>query len=240
MPIRLADIETTSYISEVSNQLFILRRATEDAVFAPGKAIESSLKNLAERRTDIFGVGEDAAQEAEIGKKLGDDTEDETAAAREATAWDGHTVSAEGAVRAARAKITLDDQIKEINRQKGLMADKDAIGPSASGPPLRPPQPPMPAPPPMAPPVAVVPMAVPRPVMPPPPPPVFGAPAPAPPPVFIAPTPTFVPAPPPPMMAQPPAVPAPPAVEPDEPPNKRSVMLTFESPQNPVSSISFT
>merc|ERR1719270_2451976 len=85
-----------------------------------------------------------------------------------ATAWDGHTVSAEGAVRAARAKITLDDQIKEINRQKGLMADKDAIGPSASGPPPRPPVPPMPAPPPMAPPVAVVPMAVPRPVPPPP------------------------------------------------------------------------
>ena len=79
-------------------------------MFAPGKAIESSLKNLAERRTDIFGVGEDAATEAEIGKKLGDDTEDEAAANREATAWDGHTVSAEGAVRAARAKITLDDQ----------------------------------------------------------------------------------------------------------------------------------
>ena len=93
----------------LSNDLFI-HRATEDAVFAPGKAIESSLKNLAERRTDIFGVGEDAAQEAEIGKKLGDDTEDEAAAAREATAWDGHTVSAEGAVRSARAKITLDDQ----------------------------------------------------------------------------------------------------------------------------------
>jgi hypothetical protein len=27
-------------------------------VFAPGQAIESSLKQLAERRTDIFGVGE--------------------------------------------------------------------------------------------------------------------------------------------------------------------------------------
>jgi hypothetical protein len=26
-------------------------------VFAPGQAIESSLKQLAERRTDIFGVG---------------------------------------------------------------------------------------------------------------------------------------------------------------------------------------
>jgi hypothetical protein len=28
-------------------------------VFAPGQAIESSLKQLAERRTDIFGVGEE-------------------------------------------------------------------------------------------------------------------------------------------------------------------------------------
>jgi hypothetical protein len=27
-------------------------------VFAPGQAIESSLKQLAERRTDIFGVGQ--------------------------------------------------------------------------------------------------------------------------------------------------------------------------------------
>ena len=77
------------------------RRATEDAVFAPGKAIERSLQNLAERRTDIFGVGEDAATEAEIGKKLGDDTEDDLANQREANSWDGHTVSAEGAVRAA-------------------------------------------------------------------------------------------------------------------------------------------
>jgi len=196
----------------------ITAKATEDAVFAPGKAIERSLQNLAERRTDIFGVGEDAATEAEIGKKLGDDTEDDLANQREANSWDGHTVSAEGAVRAARAKITLDDQIKEINRQKGLMADKDAIGPSASRPPpvARPPppmQPPMPPPPP----VAVIPMAVPRPVgMPPP----FGTGANLTP-VFMAPQPTFVPQPPP-MMAQPPAIPLPPAVElDDEPPNKR-------------------
>ena len=82
--------------------MITIRRATEDAVFAPGKAIERSLQNLAERRTDIFGVGEDAATEAEIGKKLGDDTEDDLANQREANSWDGHTVSAEGAVRAAR------------------------------------------------------------------------------------------------------------------------------------------
>ena len=32
-------------------------QANEDIVFAPGQAIEFSLKQLAERRTDIFGVG---------------------------------------------------------------------------------------------------------------------------------------------------------------------------------------
>lgn len=36
-------------------------------VFAPGSAIGSSLKNLAERRTDIFGVGD---EETGIGKKV--------------------------------------------------------------------------------------------------------------------------------------------------------------------------
>ena len=38
-----------------------------------GQAISHSLKHLAERRTDIFGVGEEAAQEAAIGKKMGEE-----------------------------------------------------------------------------------------------------------------------------------------------------------------------
>ena len=33
-------------------------QTNEDVVFAPGGAIESNLKNLAERRSDIFGVGQ--------------------------------------------------------------------------------------------------------------------------------------------------------------------------------------
>lgn len=43
-------------------------RQTEDEVYAPGLDIESSLKQLAERRTDIFGVEETA-----IGKKIGEE-----------------------------------------------------------------------------------------------------------------------------------------------------------------------
>lgn len=40
----------------------------EDEVYAPGQDIQSSLKQLAERRTDIFGVEETA-----IGKKIGEE-----------------------------------------------------------------------------------------------------------------------------------------------------------------------
>lgn len=43
-------------------------RQTEDEVYAPGMDIDSSLKQLAERRTDIFGVEETA-----IGKKIGEE-----------------------------------------------------------------------------------------------------------------------------------------------------------------------
>ena len=39
-------------------------------VFYIGSAIEASLKQLAERRTDIFGVGD---EETAIGKKIGEE-----------------------------------------------------------------------------------------------------------------------------------------------------------------------
>jgi splicing factor 3A subunit 1 len=104
----------------------ITAKANEEVVFAPGQSIESSLKQLAERRTDIFGVGEEAAQETAIGQKMGD--EDNKPAGEKVT-WDGHSSSAEAAARAARANISLNDQIAQIHKQKGLLADQaDAIG----------------------------------------------------------------------------------------------------------------
>ena len=42
----------------------------QEEVYAHGGSIESSLKQLAERRTDIFGVG---VEETQIGKKLFND-----------------------------------------------------------------------------------------------------------------------------------------------------------------------
>merc|ERR1712241_807264 len=122
----------------------ITARAVEDHVFAPGQSIENTLKHFAERRTDVCGVGEEAAQEAAIGKKMGEEETKQRMEADKVT-WDGHSSSAEAAARAARANISLDDQIQQIHRNKGLIPDsvKENIGPqsTASGPPIMPPAP---------------------------------------------------------------------------------------------------
>lgn len=101
-----------------------VEKINQDTVYAGGTAIEASLKQLAERRTDIFGVGD---EETVIGKKLG---EEETKKDDRVT-WDGHTSSVEAATRAARANITLEDQIHQIHKVKGLLPDeeKEKIGP---------------------------------------------------------------------------------------------------------------
>ena len=74
-----------------------------------GSAIDASLKLLAERRTDIFGVGD---EETAIGKKIGE----EDVRKDEKVTWDGHTSSVEAATRAARANITLEEQIHQIHK----------------------------------------------------------------------------------------------------------------------------
>merc|ERR1719210_932951 len=101
----------------------ITARAVEDQVYAPGQSIENSLKHLAERRTDIFGVGEEAAQEAAIGKKMGEEETMTKQMEAQKVTWDGHSSSAEAAARAARANISLNDQIEQIHRNKGLIPD---------------------------------------------------------------------------------------------------------------------
>merc|ERR1719251_857332 len=112
------------------------KRTQEDAVFAAGGSIESSLKDLASRRTDIFGVGEDAALEAGIGKKMGE----EDKRPDERVTWDGHSSSAEAAARQARANISLDEQIQQIHRTKGLLGneEKPGIGPKPTEPSMLP------------------------------------------------------------------------------------------------------
>ena len=94
-------------------------------MFAPGKAIESSLKNLAERRTDIFGVGEDAATEAEIGKKLGDDTEDEAVHQIENPdiPRDNNTLSGEAVEGEDFEDVPFDEDIEEGHEHQRDLVD---------------------------------------------------------------------------------------------------------------------
>ncbi len=53
------------WIEQRNRQL--AEKQAHESVFAPGVAIEESLKHLAERRTDIFGEGD---VETQIGKKV--------------------------------------------------------------------------------------------------------------------------------------------------------------------------
>lgn len=92
----------------------IQEKMQQEEVYAQGSAIESSLKQLAERRTDIFGVGD---EETAIGKKIGE----EDKRREEKVTWDGHTASMEAATRAARANITIEEQIHQIHKVKGLL-----------------------------------------------------------------------------------------------------------------------
>lgn len=103
-------------------------KINQETVYAPGSAIEASLKQLAERRTDIFGVGD---EETAIGKKIGEEDKRKD----EKVTWDGHTSSVEAATRAARANITLEEQIHQIHKVKGLLPDeeKEKIGPKPVG-----------------------------------------------------------------------------------------------------------
>ncbi|XP_006640352.1 splicing factor 3A subunit 1 [Lepisosteus oculatus] len=115
----------------------IRERQIEDEVYAPGLDIESSLKQLAERRTDIFGVEETA-----IGKKIG---EEEIQKPEEKVTWDGHSGSMARTQQAAQANITLQEQIEAIHKAKGLVPEDDSkekIGPSK---PSEMPQPPIPS-----------------------------------------------------------------------------------------------
>ncbi|KAK7791192.1 hypothetical protein R5R35_005395 [Gryllus longicercus] len=106
----------------------IQEKMNQESVYAPGSAIEASLKQLAERRTDIFGVGD---EETAIGKKIGEEDKRK----EEKVTWDGHTSSVEAATRAARANITLEEQIHQIHKVKGLLPDeeKEKIGPKPVG-----------------------------------------------------------------------------------------------------------
>ncbi|XP_076454241.1 splicing factor 3A subunit 1-like [Babylonia areolata] len=144
-------------------QRSIAERQDQEEVLAAGSDIDVSLKQLAERRTDIFGIG---TEETQIGKKIG---EEEKRATKVPVMWDGHTASMEKVSQRARENISIEEQILTIHKTKGLLPDeeKEKIGPAM---PKSSPAPPPP------PPVSVAPPAPPPPVSKPAPPPPPGPP----------------------------------------------------------------
>ncbi|VDN97491.1 unnamed protein product [Rodentolepis nana] len=98
----------------------IREKSDQDQVYASGSVIESNLKQLAQRRSDIFGVG---AEETAIGKTA---EEKEQGSKPEKLIWDGHLSSAEVIAKRAKDYITAEDvrahfeaeQQKELERAK--------------------------------------------------------------------------------------------------------------------------
>lgn len=119
-------------------QRALAEKQEQEEVLAAGSDIDVSLKQLAERRTDIFGIG---IEEQEIGKKIG---EEEKRATK--VVWDGHTASMEKVSQRARENISIEEQIATIHKTKGLVPDeeKEKIGPAMpKGPNSAPPLPPL-------------------------------------------------------------------------------------------------
>jgi len=103
----------------------LAERREQEEVYAQGSAISDQLKDLAARRTDIFGSG---AEETQIGKKIGEEDKKE----KTKVIWDGHSASMEKVSQKARENITIEDQIAVIHKVQGLVADeeKEKIGPA--------------------------------------------------------------------------------------------------------------
>ena len=76
--------------------------------------MESNLKQIAQRRTDIFGAGD---VETFIGQKIGE----EDVKQPEKVTWDGHTAPITATAQAAAAGITLEEQIEQIHKRIGIV-----------------------------------------------------------------------------------------------------------------------
>lgn len=92
---------------------------------ASGTEISRNIAKLAERRTDIFGIGEKGAEQTIIGKKLGE--EERTMPKTDSkTIWDGQQATIDATTRAAQQSISLEQQISEIQRQHGYLPNPAA------------------------------------------------------------------------------------------------------------------
>lgn len=83
----------------------ITERSKEQSVFDSGETVIDNLKQLAERRTDIFGKGD---TETVIGKKIGEEEKNENP-----VIWDGHKISVASTTRAMNKNLSS-NHVKDI------------------------------------------------------------------------------------------------------------------------------
>ncbi|ODM95504.1 Splicing factor 3A subunit 1 [Orchesella cincta] len=100
----------------------LMEKLNQESVFAPGTDIDDSLKQLAERRSDIFGIG---VEETPIGKKAGEEDKERIPG----MPWNPTLSSSQPPLMPPGGEPPSDEP------------KKDAIGPS-----MEPAQPPMPPP----------------------------------------------------------------------------------------------
>ena len=99
-------------------------RKEQDEVLAQ-EASFIHLKNLAERRSDIFGSH---AEETQIGRKVGEEEKKE----KVKVTWDGHSSSSEKVIQKIRENVSIEQQIADIHKSRGMLpdAEKERIGPA--------------------------------------------------------------------------------------------------------------
>ncbi|EJD06005.1 uncharacterized protein FOMMEDRAFT_104418 [Fomitiporia mediterranea MF3/22] len=110
-----------------------------------GANVESSLRNLARARVDIFGTEVDEEK-----RKLEEEAEQARRKEREKNVWDGHTASKDKTLDKYQSNVNFEEQIAAIHRAKGLSATDTGAGPGI-GPSAGPGVPSLPAPPPSLP-----------------------------------------------------------------------------------------
>ncbi|KAM7536623.1 hypothetical protein Aperf_G00000081736 [Anoplocephala perfoliata] len=103
----------------------IREKREQDQVYAPGAVIESNLKQLAQRRSDIFGVG---AEETAIGKTAEEMASGGKGAKPEKLIWDGHAASAEVVAKRAKDYITPEDVRAHYEAEQQLELERAKIG----------------------------------------------------------------------------------------------------------------
>ncbi|TNN07224.1 Splicing factor 3A subunit 1 [Schistosoma japonicum] len=105
----------------------IREKREQEQVYAAGNLIDTSLKQLAERRTDIFGVGVD---EIQIGKKLGE----QEIVKSDKLIWDGYSATTDIVAKRNLEAVTIKDKIDLLEFQQKLDAARDKIGPQSGVP----------------------------------------------------------------------------------------------------------